>query len=132
MLVRNALPLLTVAIVKFILPLARLERIALGMRGRLRLVMKCLREPVGTSRSRSSSRREKNEKRGEDDQNSRAFPHHRASRPEIRGLLAWQTAEPTRSTHVQVIDQIEARFATENKELRSSRSPRRSSPVTFR
>src|ERR1700683_272142 len=75
MLIGDAVALLRIAVVRLILSVARLERIALRMLGRFRLMMECLRKPVGVAASRSSSRRKKNHKRAEHDQNLGKIPH---------------------------------------------------------
>jgi hypothetical protein len=82
-LIGDALPLFRIAIVRFILPLARLERIALGMLRRFRLMMKCLRKPVGIAASRSSSRRKKNHKRAEHNHNPGNIPNLNLQAPQV-------------------------------------------------
>jgi hypothetical protein len=73
--ISDALALFRIAIVRFILPLAGFEGIALGTLGGFRLVMEGLGEPIGVPAGRLSSRRREDEKRGEHYQNPRTIPH---------------------------------------------------------
>jgi hypothetical protein len=120
MLVRNALPLLTIAIVKFILPLARLEGIPLGMRRRFRLMMEGLRKPIGIPASRSSSRHKQNQKPRHNNHQPRKIPHRKPPSKQLRPL------------QLQFVSQFTKNFYIETKALPDEVTAQGRQSVTFR
>lgn len=97
MFIRNTLPLLRIPRVQFILPLARLEGILLGMHFRLRLMMESLTKPVGTAARSLGRRRKRHQQRRENNQNPRAIPHNQPPSGDT-ALMAQAKAGPTRIT----------------------------------